>query len=602
MNRAVSACILIVTIFLLFSCKSSSKGEGNEPHFAYGIENIKHNLDKKKIDIFEAYVLSNKILSKNGSKDSADEVGKYVEDLKGIIQAEIKRNYDEKKYDDALRYALSLNTLNTEPEIEIGDIYRELMNRYDLSADFFNQMNLKYEMADKKLLPVEKVYEILKYSYEKKSKGFFAADFEKYSTLYPKLLTKYPELLSYKSELLSLNELNFEKILGSVVEVLLDKGMNVKDGMGFIDKSIGTGFFISADGYILTNHHVIADHVDPKYEGYSAVYVVTKEDPDLEIPATVVGYDKVFDIALLKISRNNAPTLTLGRSLDVNLGDKIYAIGNPIGIKNTVTSGIISNKEISFFQLGRAFQIDAAVNPGNSGGPLIDSAGQVIGIVFAGVPQYAGISFAIPFQWVSKAIPRLFNGGEVKRCWIGAGILNENNRVKVYYVMPNGSAEKAGFAPGEVIRSIDGVKVSTVEDAQEQLAWKRYPMLINIETELNGVVNNRIARLEERPYLPVITAFENDVQRKLVTLIYGVELEYYDKNIFSRKYKVQKVYKGSIGAQAGILEDTPIVIYDLKYVEKQKYIALTASYKSKDSSLIERVVTIPAYVEINNIL
>ncbi|HQJ06059.1 MAG TPA: trypsin-like peptidase domain-containing protein, partial [Spirochaetota bacterium] len=575
MNRAVSACILIVTIFLLFSCKSSSKGEGNEPHFAYGIENIKHNLDKKKIDIFEAYVLSNKILSKNGSKDSADEVGKYVEDLKGIIQAEIKRNYDEKKYDDALRYALSLNTLNTEPEIEIGDIYRELMNRYDLSADFFNQMNLKYEMADKKLLPVEKVYEILKYSYEKKSKGFFAADFEKYSTLYPKLLTKYPELLSYKSELLSLNELNFEKILGSVVEVLLDKGMNVKDGMGFIDKSIGTGFFISADGYILTNHHVIADHVDPKYEGYSAVYVVTKEDPDLEIPATVVGYDKVFDIALLKISRNNAPTLTLGRSLDVNLGDKIYAIGNPIGIKNTVTSGIISNKEISFFQLGRAFQIDAAVNPGNSGGPLIDSAGQVIGIVFAGVPQYAGISFAIPFQWVSKAIPRLFNGGEVKRCWIGAGILNENNRVKVYYVMPNGSAEKAGFAPGEVIRSIDGVKVSTVEDAQEQLAWKRYPMLINIETELNGVVNNRIARLEERPYLPVITAFENDVQRKLVTLIYGVELEYYDKNIFSRKYKVQKVYKGSIGAQAGILEDTPIVIYDLKYVEKQKYIALT---------------------------
>jgi len=602
MNRAVSACILIVTIFLLFSCKSSSKGEGNEPHFAYGIENIKHNLDKKKIDIFEAYVLSNKILSKNGSKDSADEVGKYVEDLKGIIQAEIKRNYDEKKYDDALRYALSLNTLNTEPEIEIGDIYRELMNRYDLSADFFNQMNLKYEMADKKLLPVEKVYEILKYSYEKKSKGLFAADFEKYSTLYPKLLTKYPELLSYKSELLSLNELNFEKILGSVVEVLLDKGMNVKDGMGFIDKSIGTGFFISADGYILTNHHVIADHVDPKYEGYSAVYVVTKEDPDLEIPATVVGYDKVFDIALLKISRNNAPTLTLGRSLDVNLGDKIYAIGNPIGIKNTVTSGIISNKEISFFQLGRAFQIDAAVNPGNSGGPLIDSAGQVIGIVFAGVPQYAGISFAIPFQWVSKAIPRLFNGGEVKRCWIGAGILNENNRVKVYYVMPNGSAEKAGFAPGEVIRSIDGVKVSTVEDAQEQLAWKRYPMLINIETELNGVVNNRIARLEERPYLPVITAFENDVQRKLVTLIYGVELEYYDKNIFSRKYKVQKVYKGSIGAQAGILEDTPIVIYDLKYVEKQKYIALTASYKSKDSSLIERVVTIPAYVEINNIL
>ena len=97
----------------------------------------------------------------------------------------------------------------------------------------------------------------------------------------------------------------------SVVTVILNKGMNVKDGMGYFDKSIGTGFFIDDNGYILTNHHVIADDVDPKYKGYSAVYVTTREDPDTEIPAKVIGYDKVFDIALLKIQKKGTKPLYL---------------------------------------------------------------------------------------------------------------------------------------------------------------------------------------------------------------------------------------------------------------------------------------------------
>ncbi|HPO49272.1 MAG TPA: trypsin-like peptidase domain-containing protein, partial [Spirochaetota bacterium] len=319
------------------------------------------------------------------------------------------------------------------------------------------------------------------------------------------------------------------------------------------------------------------------------------------IPAQVIGYDKVFDIALLKIQRKNTKPLILGRSDDIKVGDKIYTIGNPIGIKYTVTSGIISNKEIDFFQLGRAFQVDAAVNPGNSGGPLFDERGQVIGVIFAGVPQYQNINFAIPFQWVIKTIPLLYKGGEVKRCWTGGGLYNNKNKLEFYYILPGGSLSKSEIKVGDALNKIENVEVKTVEDAQYNLAWQRYPRLINLETERKGETLRKIARLEERPYLPIEIAFEKDTQGKLITLVYGLSLDYYDKNPFLKKYTVNKVYKRMLGSQVEIGEGDPIVVYDLKYVEKDKTILLTLKFKKKDVGFIDRVVTVPAYAEINSI-
>ncbi|OHD18633.1 MAG: hypothetical protein A2086_17015 [Spirochaetes bacterium GWD1_27_9] len=593
---------LILTLSLLLSCKTNDVKK-IELEYASGIENIKHNLQREKIDLFEAYIEAKKYLSGlNEGTDAFIKCKAYIDEIISQIDKKATDLFKEKKYEDSLKYSLSLKTLNANPSIPLRDVYLEYSKKLDMSSDIFTRNSIKEDMANLGLLKNEEVFNFLKYYKDQKSSGFFFYYFDKYKKLYPSLITEFPQLNNYYDELKAFSNFNIEELMKSVVTVILNKGMNIKDGMGYFDKAIGSGFFIDDDGYILTNHHVIADHVDPKYKGYTAVYVTTRDDPDTEIPAQVIGYDKVFDIALLKIAKKNHKHLVLGRSDDMKVGDKIYTIGNPIGIKYTVTSGIISNKEIDFFQLGRAFQIDAAVNPGNSGGPVIDEKGQVIGIVFAGVPQYQGINFAIPFQWVIKTIPALYKGGEVKRSWIGAGIYNQKDRPEFYYVLPSGEASKAGIKVGDILQKIDGVEVKTVEDAQGELSWRQFPQLIEIEKENNGKKETAIVRLEERPYLPVAEAFEKDSQGKLITLVYGISLEYYDNNILFKKYKVDKVYKRMLGSMVEIGEGDPIIVYDLKYIEKDKMILFTVRFKKKDVGFLDRIITIPAYVEINTIL
>ena len=125
--------------------------------------------------------------------------------------------------------------------------------------------------------------------------------------------------------------------------------------------------------------------------------------------------------------------------------------------------------------------------------------------------------------------------------------------------------------------------------------------LINLSIESNGKTLEKIVKLDERPFLPIETAFEKDTQGKLITLVYGIELNYYDKNPFLKKYTINKIYKRMLGSQVEIGEGDPVVVYDLKYLEKDKIILLTIKFKKKDMGFIDRIVTIPAYAEINSI-
>ena len=594
---------LFLFLFLFFSCKSS-KDRVAPPKYASGIENIKHNLEKGKIDLFEAYIKIKEYMRKHN--DNSEEYSSsvvFVNEIVDLMNKRAKEEDVENNYEDTLRYLLSLKSIKKETNISLKSLYIKLSKKLDASADIFTRNDLKEEMADQLLLSKKDVYAYLMKFSKSNSRGVFLHAFDKYTKLYPALLKKYPELNNERQKMLKLHNLKLENLMKSVVAVILNKGMDIQNGMGYLDKTIGTGFFIDNDGFILTNHHVIAEHVDPTYEGYSMVYVTTRNDPDVEIPAKVVGFDKVFDIALLKVPVKNKDCLVIGRSIDMSVGDKIYTIGNPIGIKYTVTSGIISNKEIDFFQIGNAFQIDAAINPGNSGGPLIDERGQVVGIVFAGIPQFDGINFVIPFQRVRKTIPVLYKGGEVKRCWIGTGIYEDkNDKVYFFYILPNGPAHKAGIKEGDRLIKIEGFEVNTVEDAQDLLAWKRYPRLIEIKLERNGKVISKILRLEKRPYLPVETLFEKDTESRLIKLIFGIELEYYKKGFLFKKYKTIKIYKGMYGSKLGISKGEPIVVYDLKYLKKQKIVKLTIKFKQGDVGVLDRVITVVSPVEINSIL
>jgi len=227
-------------------------------------------------------------------------------------------------------------------------------------------------------------------------------------------------------------------------------------------RSLGSGFIISADGYVLTNNHVVA--------GADEI-IVSLADKE-EFRAKVVGTDDKTDIALVKISspRRNFPVAVLGDSDTLEIGEWVVAIGNPFGFGHTLTHGIVSAKSrvIGAGPYDNFIQTDAAINPGNSGGPLINTRGQVVGINTAIVSSGQGIGFATPINMVKELLPELKETGEVARGWLGVSIqdvtpeiaravgLGEPKGAMVSIVYAGDPADKAGVRPGDIILEVNG--------------------------------------------------------------------------------------------------------------------------------------------------
>lgn len=589
---------LIVTTLVSISCLND-----NKVIYPYNtrVENLRDNIKNGTIDLFEAFMEAQVELRNHPGADS-EMFLTYVTDL---MNEELKKLYESGKFEEACVMADSLVAANVNGlSYPIESCYNKFLDSTIQTKDKFTISELRNRMVEKKISGVDDAYSILNEYYEEKSSGLFIYYISKYAQIFPDLLLKHPDLLKKKAELEQYKNLDFEKMMKSVVTVYLDKGMAIKNGMGFQEKSIGTGFFIDDKGYILTNHHVIADHVDPKYKGFTKVTVALRDDPDTEISAKVIGYDKVHDVALLKVETHSKEHLVLGRSHNMRTGDKIYTIGNPIGLRYTVTSGIISNKEINFFQMGRAFQVDAAINPGNSGGPLIDESGQVIGIVFAGVPQFQGISFAIPFEWVRQSIPLLYRGNQVERSWIGAGVYEDRDKreLSFYYIMPGSGADKSGLQLDDILVSINDQKVTTLEDAQTAIAFNRSPSIIKVEIIRNGITMVLPVKTDARPYIPIEKAFIKDKQANLVSLVFGLRMSLMSKMLGARSYKVERIYKGLTAYTLDISEGDPVMIYGIKYIEKDKMILMQIRYLDKDVAAMERMFTLQISAEINTLL
>ena len=158
---------------------------------------------------------------------------------------------------------------------------------------------------------------------------------------------------------------SFPRMISGTVTILVDRGIKVEKGVGFPDRVIGSGFFIDKRGYILTNHHVIESEVDPKYKGYSRLFIRLSESPAGErIPAKVVGYDKAFDLALIKTEITPEYVFGGWSGQTLTPGDRIFAIGSPAGLEKTITSGIISAMGRRLLQVGDSMQVDVPLNPG----------------------------------------------------------------------------------------------------------------------------------------------------------------------------------------------------------------------------------------------
>jgi Do/DeqQ family serine protease len=290
-----------------------------------------------------------------------------------------------------------------------------------------------------------------------------------------------------------------EAITPSVVNIkaLTSGGSDNFWNDGVVGASTGSGVIISPDGYIVTNNHVIAD----------ASEIQVTLDDKREFAAKIVGTDPSTDLALLKIEAQRLMPVSLGNSDSIRVGEWVLAVGNPFNLESTVTAGIVSAKGRSIniledtYSIESFIQSDAAVNPGNSGGALVNTNGELVGINTAIITKsgrYEGYSFAIPVNLAKKIIRDLKNYGVVQRGFLGVEIndltpsmarsadYNSMNGVFVFKVNAKSAAEDAGMRQGDIIISIDGQKIRNKAELLEQVARHTPGEVVKIEYVRKG--------------------------------------------------------------------------------------------------------------------
>ncbi len=261
--------------------------------------------------------------------------------------------------------------------------------------------------------------------------------------------------------------------------------------------SSGSGVVISSDGYIITNYHVVEE--GQKFE------VVLQDKRTLA--ARVVGIDESTDLALLRVNAVNLKFLPIGDSDRLEVGEWVLAVGNPFDLNSTITAGIVSAKARNInvlkdqYSIESFIQTDAVVNPGNSGGALINMRGELVGINTAIISEnggYEGYSFAIPSNLVRKVVTDLREYGEVKRAILGVNIADVNAQIATELSLPSvegvyvtnvnqgSSAYEAGLRAGDVIVSVNGAKVVSVPELQEQVALFRPGDRVSLEFYRSG--------------------------------------------------------------------------------------------------------------------
>ncbi|MBH8567076.1 trypsin-like peptidase domain-containing protein [Nostoc sp. CENA67] len=269
-----------------------------------------------------------------------------------------------------------------------------------------------------------------------------------------------------------------------------------------VERGSGSGFIISSSGQILTNSHVV--------DGADTVTVTLKNGRTFD--GKVLGEDPITDVALIKIDAHNLPTLSVGDSETLQPGEAVIAIGNPLGLNNTVTSGIISATGRSSNDIGASdkrvdyLQTDAAINPGNSGGPLLNARGQVIGMNTAIIRGAQGLGFAIPINTVQRIAQELIAKGRVDHPYLGIQMVTLTPEIKqrindraserinlitdkgvlLVNVIPRSPADIAGLRAGDVIQRINNQSVTKIEEVQKLVENSKIGSPLQIQVERNG--------------------------------------------------------------------------------------------------------------------
>jgi len=364
-------------------------------------------------------------------------------------------------------------------------------------------------------------------------------------------------------------------------------------------RSMGSGFVINQNGYIVTNNHVV--------DGASQVQV--KLSDGRELPAKVVGRDSKTDIALLKVEATGLTVIPLGDSSASQVGEPVMAIGNPFGLDQTVTTGIVSatGRAIGSGPYDDFIQTDASINPGNSGGPLINARGQAIGIntaIFSQSGGSVGIGFAIPTSLAKTIVTQLADSGKVTRGWLGVGIQPvtpdlaksfgraETTGVLVSSVSEDSPAARAGLKSGDIITEYDGRKVERAADLPRAVAGTPVGRDVRLGVVRDGMPMTLTAKIAALDAKEPGQAEGSDKAKPALGLAVQPLTPALAQQLGVRATQglvVQNVQEGSPAAEAGFERGDVIVEVDKKPIKSVAELRESVEKRAKGKPMLFRI-------------
>jgi S1-C subfamily serine protease len=409
-------------------------------------------------------------------------------------------------------------------------------------------------------------------------------------------------------------------MIRGVATVIVDRGFRAQRGVVQRDMVSGSAFFVDTkriestgtdagavryESLLITNYHVIESEVDPSFRGNSRLSIRMGDTTSPRIPAKVVGWDKTLDLALLSAPVGGDFVFSLVDKALPGVGDTVRAIGSPLGLEQTITSGIVSSlSRRGILQIGDAIQIDAAINPGNSGGPVIDTSGRLVGVAFAGAPApFQGLNFAIPAERLVMALPAMLEGERAQRPWLGMVLSEGFSGAEILYTAPNSPAARHGIAENSTIKSINGSQVKApagrlIPALQDSLFPLQPGELVAVETvDRDGAVKRSLVMSVARPNLPLVGAAKSDSRERLATPFFGMVLGPGAGRGLTSRFQVERVVRGFVADEAGISQQDTVSIRNFRVFEKEGFVQMEMNIRKRSMGFMESTMQLLAAID-----
>ena len=398
-----------------------------------------------------------------------------------------------------------------------------------------------------------------------------------------------------------------QRAVEATVTVLVDEGISLVNGIGSPKVVVGSGFFIDADGYILTNYHVVQSQVDPSYKGSSKLtvrlYSADGRGNAARVPARVVGYDEIMDIALLKTEAVPPAFVPLAAFANVRPGQEVTAIGSPGGLEHTITSGIVSALGRRFLQLGEVYQVDIPINPGNSGGPVFNQQGMVIGIVFAGIQQFDGVNFIIPSSAIVPILSSLYGGGQVEYPWFGLSLYERQNRLYVSYVAPQGPFGALPVRQDDELVEIAGTRLRTFNQAQQlSLSYSIGEVAVLKFRRPDGTDYSLAVEIGQRPVLPFREILGDALATKWLAPLFGMSISRLTSDTDIHRFRIDRIYAGSPADEAGLNEHDSFRLVRWIFDAEEEIAAIQMSIERRTSGFVPELLQLAVYIAVTNFI